>query len=93
MANDFSNENLLAYIITYRCAMANAARGIAQKMDYRAICREDKIKFTLAMIYLKMMSMYNESGCVDRDVMCGLSNYIQKYLSQTHYATQDCGCQ
>ncbi len=93
MANDFSLENIYSYHTLYKCQMAIVARDLALKMRHTPLCNEEKIRFILAMIYVKMMAIRsNDNSCIDDDTICELSSYIKKYLGRQHSSTRDCGC-
>jgi hypothetical protein len=92
MANDFSLENISAYHTKYKCDMALAGRNLALKMRHTPLCNAEKIKFILAMIYLKTMIRKTEDSCITDEMICEYNNYIKKYLGSTHYATKGCGC-
>lgn len=93
MANDFSLENINNYYVTYKCQMAIVARELALKMRHTPICNEDKMRFILAMIFLKMMGLRaSDDSCITDETICELSSYIKKYLGRNHSSTGGCGC-
>lgn len=92
MANDYSQENIFAHYLVHKCDMAIAGANLARKMNHTPLCNNDKIRFILAMIYLKIMLKKSEDSCITDDMLCDMHNYIKKYLGTSHFATRGCNC-